>query len=403
MACASPSVHWPSWFCRPGGDRQGTPFFQIRKQGIGQVAFHTGNYCYEENSKNFFQTKTALITGITGQDGAYLAEFLLNKGYMVHGIKRRASLFNTQRVDHMYRDPHEEAVRFFMHYGDLTDATNLSGSSRRSSRTRSTTWRPRATSGFLRNPGIHGQFRRPGHPAHPGGHAYPGLEKNRGSTRPPLRAVRQGARDAPDRGDRPFIRAAPTARPRSTPTGSRSTIGKRTTFSLATAFCSTTSPPARRDLRDPQDHQGPGQDRARPAGLPLPGQPGRPAGLGPCPGLRGSPVADAAAGRTRGLVIATGRQHSVREFVQAAALELGLRLEWKGMGEAETATVAGFDAGRCEAILESNGVELRPETARPASGRPVVRIDPRYFRPTEVETLSVMPPRPGPNWDGGPE
>jgi GDPmannose 4,6-dehydratase len=70
-------------------------------------------------------SKTALITGITGQDGAYLAELLLDKGYMVHGVKRRASLFNTHRVDHLYADPHKPGVRFFMHYGDLTDATNL--------------------------------------------------------------------------------------------------------------------------------------------------------------------------------------------------------------------------------------------------------------------------------------
>ena len=69
--------------------------------------------------------KTALITGITGQDGAYLAEYLLGKGYAVHGIKRRSSSLNTARVDHLYRDPHEEDVRFLMHYGDLTDATNL--------------------------------------------------------------------------------------------------------------------------------------------------------------------------------------------------------------------------------------------------------------------------------------
>jgi GDPmannose 4,6-dehydratase len=69
--------------------------------------------------------KTALITGITGQDGAYLAEYLLAKGYAVHGIKRRSSSLNTARVDHLYRDPHEEDVRFLMHYGDLTDATNL--------------------------------------------------------------------------------------------------------------------------------------------------------------------------------------------------------------------------------------------------------------------------------------
>lgn len=71
------------------------------------------------------EKKVALITGITGQDGAYLAELLLEKGYIVHGIKRRSSLFNTQRVDHLYKDQHEEKVNFFLHYGDLTDSTNL--------------------------------------------------------------------------------------------------------------------------------------------------------------------------------------------------------------------------------------------------------------------------------------
>ena len=69
--------------------------------------------------------KTALITGVTGQDGSYLAEFLLEKGYTVHGIKRRASLFNTQRVDHIYQDPHVDNARFKLHYGDLSDSSNL--------------------------------------------------------------------------------------------------------------------------------------------------------------------------------------------------------------------------------------------------------------------------------------
>src|SRR5436305_3547752 len=69
--------------------------------------------------------KVALITGATGQDGAYLAEFLLSKGYIVHGVKRRSSSFNTQRVDHLIHDPHEEAVPFQLHYGDVTDATNI--------------------------------------------------------------------------------------------------------------------------------------------------------------------------------------------------------------------------------------------------------------------------------------
>jgi GDPmannose 4,6-dehydratase len=69
--------------------------------------------------------KKALITGITGQDGAYLAELLLSKGYEVHGIKRRASLLNTDRIDHLYQDPHEKNRRLVLHYGDLTDASNL--------------------------------------------------------------------------------------------------------------------------------------------------------------------------------------------------------------------------------------------------------------------------------------
>src|SRR6202046_5587782 len=70
-------------------------------------------------------TKKALISGITGQDGAYLAELMLGKGYEVHGIKRRSSSFNTDRIDHLYQDPHERDVRMVLHYGDLTDATNL--------------------------------------------------------------------------------------------------------------------------------------------------------------------------------------------------------------------------------------------------------------------------------------
>ena len=71
------------------------------------------------------EKKVELITGITGQDGAYLAEFLLEKGYEVHGIKRRASLFNTARIDHLYQDPHEKNMKFILHYGDMTDSSSL--------------------------------------------------------------------------------------------------------------------------------------------------------------------------------------------------------------------------------------------------------------------------------------
>ncbi|WP_333799996.1 GDP-mannose 4,6-dehydratase [Phnomibacter sp.] len=81
---------------------------------------HTSNY-----NLTAYLMKTALITGITGQDGAYLAELLLSKGYYVHGVKRRSSMFNTDRIDHLYQDPHESNVQFKLHYGDLTDSTNL--------------------------------------------------------------------------------------------------------------------------------------------------------------------------------------------------------------------------------------------------------------------------------------
>ncbi|MGC6285969.1 MAG: GDP-mannose 4,6-dehydratase, partial [Polaribacter sp.] len=70
-------------------------------------------------------SKTALITGVTGQDGAYLSEFLLKKGYVVHGLKRRSSILKTDRIDHLYQDPHVEHRNFFLHYGDMTDSTNL--------------------------------------------------------------------------------------------------------------------------------------------------------------------------------------------------------------------------------------------------------------------------------------
>jgi len=82
-------------------------------------------YSYFERNELMHQAKTALITGITGQDGAYLAELLLDKGYYVHGIKRRTSLFNTSRIDHLYKDQHESDLRFFLHHGDLTDSSNL--------------------------------------------------------------------------------------------------------------------------------------------------------------------------------------------------------------------------------------------------------------------------------------
>src|SRR5580704_2229916 len=89
---------------------------------FGKITLHTNQQILSASEKIL---KKALITGITGQDGAYLAEFLLAKGYDVHGIKRRSSLFNTARIDHLYEDPHNANRRLSLHYGDMTDANNL--------------------------------------------------------------------------------------------------------------------------------------------------------------------------------------------------------------------------------------------------------------------------------------
>ena len=130
--------------------------------------------------------QVALITGVTGQDGAYLAELLLAKGYSVHGVKRRSSSFNTARIDHLYQDPHERDVRFLLHYGDLTDATNLirivpGGAARRDLQPR----RPEPRPGQLRDAGIHRQRRRHRHAAPARGDPHPRARARRpASTRP---------------------------------------------------------------------------------------------------------------------------------------------------------------------------------------------------------------------------
>ncbi len=119
--------------------------------------------------------RTALITGITGQDGSYLAELLLEKGYEVHGLIRRASTFNTARIDHLYQDPHDPNARLFLHYGDLTDGSRLVTLMERIQPTRGLPpGRAVARAGQLRRAGVHRRRDRPGH--HPDARGDPGVE-----------------------------------------------------------------------------------------------------------------------------------------------------------------------------------------------------------------------------------
>ena len=155
--------------------------------------------------------KRALITGVTGQDGAYLAEFLLAKGYEVHGIKRRASLFNTARIDHLYQDPHDQPRNFVLHHGDMTDSCSLIRivQSVQPDEIYNLAAQPRRR--VVRGTGIHRQRRRPGHAAPAGSDPHP--EAGRQVALLPgldLRAVRPGA-ETPQRETTPFYPRSPAA------------------------------------------------------------------------------------------------------------------------------------------------------------------------------------------------
>ncbi len=248
-------------------------------------------------------TKRALITGITGQDGSYLAEFLLDKGYEVHGIKRRASSFNTQRVDHLYEDPHATNRRFALHYGDLTDTSNLTRILAEV--------RPDEVYNLGAQSHVAVSFEAPEYTADVDGIGtlrlleairFLGLEKTtrfyQASTSELYGLVQETPADRDD--------AVPPAQPlcgrqalrlldlRELPRGLRDLCLQRHPVQPR-------EPAPRRDLRDPQDHPRPRQHRDGARGLPLHGQHRQPARLGPRQGLRADAVADAAAGRARGL------------------------------------------------------------------------------------------------------
>ena len=167
-------------------------------------------------------SKVALITGVTGQDGAYLSEFLLEKGYQVHGIKRRSSLFNTDRIDHLYQDPHEKNVHFHLHYGDLTDSTNLIRIMQET--------KPDEIYNLGAMSHVHVSFETPEYTANADGVGILrileavrllGLTKKQRFTRLPHRNYTDWYRKCHNRKPLPFIRARPMRLPNYMLTGSR--------------------------------------------------------------------------------------------------------------------------------------------------------------------------------------
>jgi GDPmannose 4,6-dehydratase len=307
--------------------------------------------------------KVALITGVTGQDGAYLSGLLLSKGYVVHGIKRRASLFNTDRVDHLYQDPHEPDPRFVLHYGDLTDSSNLIRIVQQV--------QPDELYNLAAQSHVAVSFETPEYTANADGIGtlrlleairILKLEKKTRFYQASTSELYGKVQSVPQSETTPFYPRSPYAAAKlyaywitvnyreaygmftcngilfnhESPLRGETFVTRKITRALARIKLGLQDRLFLGNL-DAKRDWGHARDYVEAQWLML--QQEAPSDL----------------------VIATGLQYSVREFIEVAAAELGIRVTWRGQGLDEL----GFDQ----------------------AGREIVRIDPRYFRPTEVETL----------------
>lgn len=308
-------------------------------------------------------SKVALITGITGQDGAYLAEFLLKKGYVVHGIKRRASLFNTDRIDHLYQDPHVSNRNFVLHYGDLTDSTNLIRIIQQV--------QPDEIYNLAAMSHVAVSFETPEYTANADGIGtlrileairILGLEKKTRFYQASTSELYGLVQEIPQKETTPFYPRSPYAVAKlygywitvnyreaygiyacngilfnhESPIRGETFVTRKITRALARIKLGLQDTLYLGNMDSLRDW-GHARDYVEMQWLML--QQDQP----------------------EDFVIATGVQYSVRDFVNAAAKELGISITWQGQGVDETGT---------------------DET-----GKVIVKVDPRYFRPTEVETL----------------
>lgn len=308
--------------------------------------------------------KTALITGITGQDGAYLAELLLDKGYVVHGIKRRSSSFNTQRVDHLYQDPHFEQGNFFLHYGDVTDATNLIWLVQKT--------QPDEIYNLAAQSHVQVSFETPEYTANSDALGtlrlleairILGMEERCKFYQASTSELYGNAEAAPQSETTPFHPVSPYATAKlyafwivrnyresygmfasngilfnhESPVRGETFVTRKITMAVAKIKQGVQdclyvgNLDAKRDWGHARDYV-----------------------LGMWKILQHGEADD--------FVLATGETHSVREFIELAFAEVGTSIEWQGEG------------------LEELGVEEE-------SGKVFVRVDARYFRPTEIDLL----------------
>ncbi len=319
-------------------------------------------------------TKTALITGITGQDGSYLAELLLEKGYVVHGIKRRASSFNTQRIDHLYEDPHVDNARFKLHYGDLTDTSNLT-------RILSEV-QPDEVYNLAAQSHVAVSFEAPEYTADVDGIGtlrlleairFLGLEKKTRFYQASTSELYGLVQETPQRETTPFYPRSPYA------------VAKLYSYWMTINYREAYGLYACNGILF--NHESPRRGetfvtRKITRGLAHIAQ-----GLEPCLYMGNiNSLRDWGHAKDyvrmqwmmlqqdtpEDYVIATGKQYSVRDFIIWSAAELGLTLEFSGNDVAEIATVTAISGDKTPALKV---------------GDVIMRIDPRYFRPAEVETL----------------
>jgi GDPmannose 4,6-dehydratase len=331
--------------------------------------------CYRYNIAGKINSmKTALITGITGQDGSYLVELMLDKGYAVHGIKRRASMFNTQRVDHIYEDPHVENARFRLHYGDLTDSSNLTRIIQQV--------QPDEVYNLGAQSHVAVSFEAPEYTADVDAMGtlrlleairFLGLEKKTRFFQASTSELYGLVQETPQKETTPFYPRSPYAVAKlyaywitvnyreaygiyacngilfnhESPRRGETFVTRKITRGLANIAQGLESCLYMGNLNALRDW-GHAKDYVRMQWMML--QQDQP----------------------EDFVIASGVQYSVRQFIEWSAAELGITLRFEGQGADEVAIVAAITGDSAPAVRV---------------GDVVVRVDPRYFRPAEVETL----------------
>ncbi|HRQ56891.1 MAG TPA: GDP-mannose 4,6-dehydratase [Azoarcus taiwanensis] len=322
--------------------------------------------------------KRALITGITGQDGSYLAEFLLEKGYEVHGIKRRASLFNTQRVDHIYEDPHVANAHFKLHYGDLTDSSNLTRILQQV--------QPDEVYNLGAQSHVAVSFEAPEYTADVDAMGtlrlleairFLGLEKKTRFYQASTSELYGLVQEIPQKETTPFYPRSPYA------------VAKLYAYWITVNYREAYGMYACNGILF--NHESPRRGETFVTRKITRGLANIAQGLESCLYM-GNMDALRDWGHAKDyvrmqwmmlqqeqpedFVIATGVQYSVRQFIEWSAAELGITLRFEGQGVDECAVVAA---------ITGQGRELKAPALK--VGDVIVRVDPRYFRPAEVETL----------------